>query len=67
MDANGAAATVIAGAETAGGRGGGGPRVIATRAVFYPDTERMMGWDIVDSGFEIVLSPTCAAWNCRKR
>ena len=55
---DGAAATVVAGAEIAGGRGGGGPRVIATRSVFYPDTERMMGWDIVDSGFKIVLSPT---------
>jgi len=38
-------------------QGGGAPRVIATRSVFYPDTERMMGWDVVDSGFKIVLSP----------
>src|SRR5260370_30843508 len=54
---DGAAATVIAGAEIGGGQGGGAPRVIATRSVFYPDTERMMGWDVVDSGFKIVLSP----------
>ncbi len=54
---DGAAATVIAGAEIAGGQSGGAPRVIATRSVFYPDTERMMGWDVVDSGFKIVLSP----------
>jgi alkylresorcinol/alkylpyrone synthase len=27
-------------------------------SVLYPDTERMMGWDVVDSGFKIVLSPT---------
>jgi len=33
------------------------PRVLATRSVFYPDTERVMGWDLVDSGFKIVLSP----------
>jgi alkylresorcinol/alkylpyrone synthase len=34
-----------------------GPRVLATRSVFYPATERAMGWDIVDSGFKVVLSP----------
>ena len=33
-----------------------GPAVVATRSVFYPGTERVMGWDIVDSGFKIVLS-----------
>jgi alkylresorcinol/alkylpyrone synthase len=25
--------------------------------VFYPGTERVMGWDVVDSGFKVVLSP----------
>ena len=34
-----------------------GPRVVATRSVFYPDTERIMGWDVVDTGFKVVLSP----------
>ncbi|GAC1344210.1 MAG: 3-oxoacyl-[acyl-carrier-protein] synthase III C-terminal domain-containing protein [Myxococcales bacterium] len=34
-----------------------GPQVLATRSVFYPDTERVMGWDVVDSGFKVVLSP----------
>ena len=34
-----------------------GPRIVATRSVFYPGTERVMGWDIVDSGFKVVLSP----------
>jgi alkylresorcinol/alkylpyrone synthase len=33
-----------------------GPSVLATRSVFYPDTERVMGWDLVDSGFKVVLS-----------
>jgi alkylresorcinol/alkylpyrone synthase len=33
-----------------------GPRVVATRSVFYPGTERMMGWDLVDTGFKVVLS-----------
>jgi alkylresorcinol/alkylpyrone synthase len=55
---DGAAATVVAGAEIAAGRTGGAPRVIATRSVLYPDTERVMGWDVVDSGLKIVLSPT---------
>jgi len=49
---DGAAAVVMAG----GGRAGTGPRVAATRSVFYPDTERVMGWDVVDSGFKVVLS-----------
>jgi alkylresorcinol/alkylpyrone synthase len=34
----------------------GGPRVAATRSVFYPDTEWVMGWDVVDTGFKVVLS-----------
>lgn len=33
-----------------------GPRVTASRSRFYPDTERVMGWDIGNSGFKIVLS-----------
>jgi alkylresorcinol/alkylpyrone synthase len=33
-----------------------GPKVIATKSVFYPDTERVMGWDIGDEGFRVVLS-----------
>jgi alkylresorcinol/alkylpyrone synthase len=34
-----------------------GPRILATGSVFYRDTERAMGWDVVDTGFKIVLSP----------
>jgi len=33
-----------------------GPEVVATRSVFYDDTERVMGWDISEQGFKIVLS-----------
>lgn len=29
--------------------------VEGTRSVFFPGTERVMGWDIVDNGFRIVL------------
>lgn len=51
---DGAAAVVIGGGEHPGTPG---PRIVATRSVFYPNTENVMGWDIVDSGFKIVLSP----------
>ncbi|MBI2396146.1 MAG: type III polyketide synthase [Deltaproteobacteria bacterium] len=50
---DGAAAVVLEGSSLRAR----GPRVIGTRAVFYPDTERIMGWDFVDSGFKVVLSP----------
>jgi len=49
---DGAAAVVVG-----GGARGRGPRIAATRSVFYPGTERAMGWDVVDSGFKVVLSP----------
>jgi len=49
---DGAAAVVV----TGNGRGGDGPEVVATRSVFYPDTEEVMGWDISERGFGIVLS-----------
>jgi alkylresorcinol/alkylpyrone synthase len=35
-----------------------GPELIASRSVFFPDTERVMGWDVVDGGFKVVLSPS---------
>jgi alkylresorcinol/alkylpyrone synthase len=50
---DGAAAVVLRGGDVAAARG---PRVVATRSVFYPDSERVMGWDFVDAGFKIVLS-----------
>lgn len=49
---DGAAAAVVCGAETEFP----GPTVVATRSVFYPDTEAVMGWDISERGFRIVLS-----------
>lgn len=50
---DGAAAVIVAGSEVAGS----GPHVIATQSTFYPGTEDVMGWDITESGFQIVLSP----------
>ena len=49
---DGAAAVVLVGAE----RAAAGPRVAATESSFYPGTERVMGWDISERGFKIVLS-----------
>jgi alkylresorcinol/alkylpyrone synthase len=34
-----------------------GPTILKTRSVFYSQTEEMMGWDISENGFRIVLSP----------
>jgi alkylresorcinol/alkylpyrone synthase len=49
---DGAAAAVLTGAS----RDAAGPQVLATRSAFYRDTERVMGWDISERGFQIVLS-----------
>jgi alkylresorcinol/alkylpyrone synthase len=50
---DGAAALVLSGAERPADFA---PRILATRSVFYPDTERVMGWDVVNGGFKVVLS-----------
>lgn len=50
---DGAAAAIVAGAD----RDETGPTVINSRSVFYPETEKIMGWDISEDGFAIVLSP----------
>jgi len=49
---DGAAAVIVAGEE----RTAEGPRVLATRSSFYRGTEDVMGWDISEEGFKIVLS-----------
>jgi len=49
---DGAAAAVLTGS----GRSGTGPSLIASRSIFYPDTERVMGWEVSEAGFQIVLS-----------
>jgi alkylresorcinol/alkylpyrone synthase len=49
---DGAAAAIVVGNE----RSCDGPEIVATRSVFYPDSERVMGWDISAKGFQIVLS-----------
>ncbi len=49
---DGAAAVAVSGEQ----RDATGPRIVATRSIFYPDSERVMGWDISTAGFSIVLS-----------
>ncbi len=49
---DGAAAVVMTGEE----RTTRGIRVVATRSVFFEDTEHVMGWRITDGGFKVVLS-----------
>lgn len=50
---DGAAATVVFGSN----RPSNGPEILATKSILYPNTERVMGWDISEKGFRIVLSP----------
>lgn len=57
---DGAAAVVLTGARVAQ-QPAAGPSVLASRSIFYPDTERMMGWDVTDGGFKVVLSPDVPA------
>jgi alkylresorcinol/alkylpyrone synthase len=50
---DGAAAVILTGRDFQAS----GPRVLDSRSSFYPGTEDVMGWDISEKGFRIVLSP----------
>jgi alkylresorcinol/alkylpyrone synthase len=52
--ADGAAAVLL----TGGARPDSSPtqRIVASRSMFFPDTEDMMAWRLADNGFQIVLS-----------
>ncbi len=52
---DGAAAVALAG----GARPPGalGPRVVASRSMFFHETEELMGWRVVDGGFQVMLGP----------
>jgi alkylresorcinol/alkylpyrone synthase len=55
--ADGAAAVIVTGAEFESAEPEiPGPKILATRSVFYPSTEEMMGWNISEKGFRIILS-----------
>jgi len=52
---DGAAAVLLAGPEHPLAKNA--PlEILGGAATFYPDSERVMGWDMVDTGFKIVLS-----------
>ncbi len=53
---DGAAAVIGLGKERAQRLNCTGPEVVTTRSRFYPNTERVMGWDVGDTGFQIVLA-----------
>jgi alkylresorcinol/alkylpyrone synthase len=51
-----ASAVVLVGARHPAAQRASGPRIVDTRSHLYPGTERVMGWDIGQSGFRVVLS-----------
>jgi len=53
---DGAAAVILVGQARAARLGLSGPQVIDSRSRMYPETERTMGWDISERGFQVVLS-----------
>ncbi len=52
---DGAAAVVCVGDEHPLAAGSPGPAVVGTTSRLYPDSERVMGWDVTDGGLRIVL------------
>ncbi len=55
--ADGSAAVIVTGDDFEASMPGiSGPEILATRSVFYPATEDMMGWNISEKGFRILLS-----------
>ena len=55
--ADGAAAVVLTGGQDHSA----GPKVIGTCSVLFPETEKVMGWDLVESGLKVVLSNSIPA------
>jgi len=64
--ADGAAAVIVAGADAPAAHihearprplARPNPKILGCDSVFYPDSEDVMGWDISEKGFRIVLSP----------
>lgn len=55
--ADGAAAVLVEGSDI----GGEGPCLLAGGSHLFADSERVMGWDVVDEGMQLVLSPRLPA------
>ena len=58
---DGAAGVVLRHEERAKDGGEGRSRIVAVGDHFWPNTERIMGWDIKEDGFGVVLSPELPA------
>lgn len=58
---DGAAAVVAVGDRRAEEIGASGPEVLDSRSHLYPDSQRVMGWDVGATGFRLVLSPDVPA------
>jgi alkylresorcinol/alkylpyrone synthase len=52
---DGAAALLMVGLDHPLARPGR-PQVVATRSFFFSETERIMGWDVTNTGFQVLLS-----------
>jgi len=53
---DGCAAVIAAGPASRHAAKAQGPTVLDSKSRIYPDSERIMGWDISEKGFKIVLS-----------
>lgn len=51
--ADGAAAVLVSGDQLPGA----GPAIVATGSHLFPESYRIMGWDFLDEGMQLVLSP----------
>jgi alkylresorcinol/alkylpyrone synthase len=58
--ADGAGAVVAVGERRAGQIGAGGPDILDSRSILYPDSLGTMGYDVGGAGFELVLSKDVA-------
>jgi alkylresorcinol/alkylpyrone synthase len=54
--ADGCAAVLVAGDEAAVGTAAG-PTITAARSHLFPGTTGIMGWDVTDRGFRLILTP----------
>ena len=55
--ADGAAAALVAGESV----DGSGPRIVASSSHLFPESYRIMGWDFLETGMSLVLSPRLPA------
>ncbi len=53
---DGCAAVLVVGDRLAEEMKIAGPSIVASQATFYPDSQEVMGWEISEKGFRIVLS-----------